>query len=91
MAVELADAFRFQFRTRGLPLRCAKGRLGALAAHGPDDVDRPRGRLVKLALDREGALAWLVGEFHHQTRRRIRQDERLADLKVLNRKGPSFK
>ena len=56
----------------------------ALAAHRADDVQRPRRALIEAALDREGALVRVVGNFQMHARSGLGQDERFADFEVLD-------
>ena len=54
-------------------------------------MQRPRGALLKAALDREGALVRVVGKLEMHARGRVGQDERLADFEVLDDERAALK
>ena len=85
VAVEAFDFHRLRAGCRRrFPRRGSERRFGALAAHRAHDMQRPRGALIKAALDRKRALVGVVGDFEMHTRGRVGQNERFADFKVLD-------
>ena len=91
VTIELPNPFRFLVSARRLPDRLSKRGLGSLTSHRTNDMHRPGRRLLKFALNRKRPLVRLIGQFHRQTRRWIRQNQRFANFKILNRKGPPLK
>ena len=53
-------------------------------------MNRPCDTLLEPALDREGARSGLVGQLQQQSGRRIGQNERFANLEVLDDERPSL-
>src|SRR5262245_3246568 len=63
-----------------------RGKRGfrSFATHGADDMQRPGGTLLELALDRESALVQVVGKLEQNIRSLFGKKERFADFKILD-------
>src|SRR5207247_10095864 len=84
--LELRDT-RQEFSVETCP---GEGRLDPFGTHGAQDMQRPGCSLVEPTLDRECSVVRLIGNLDVNAGGRFRQDERLANLNLLDHERSAF-